>query len=279
MAAPGDSGRKIRVCLSGATGNVGRCLAGGILAAADLTLVSAVARSAAGRDLGEMLGGEPVGVTVSGNLDEALRIPADVLIDYTHPSVIRAHTLAALEAGLAVVVGTSGLKPDDYPEIEQAALAAGVGVATGNFAVTAALMQHLARIAAAHVPNWEIVEYNKAAKPDVPSATAIELAEMLSAVRAPARPIADEARIGPYMDSRGADIEGTRVHSVRLPGFASACEVVFGLPGERLTVRFDEEGGSGEPFVFGSLLAARLMVSRRGLYRGLDRLLFGLDED
>ncbi len=279
MAAQQKSESRIRVCLSGATGNVGRCLADGILQADDMVLVSAVARSAAGRDLGEALDREPIGVTVSGSLAEALRMPADVLIDYTHPSVIRDHTLAALKAGLAVVVGTSGLKPDDYPEIEQAALAAGVGVATGNFAVTAALMQYLARIAAAHVPNWEIVEYNKAAKPDVPSATAVELAEMLSAVQKPTRPVADAERIGPYMESRGADIEGTRVHSVRLPGFASACEVVFGLPSERLSLRFDEEGGNGEPFVFGTLLAARLMVKRRGLYRGLDRLMFGPDED
>ena len=279
MPAQQNSESRIRVCLSGATGAVGRSLANGIREARDMVLVSAVARSAAGRDLGEALGRDPIGVTVSGSLTEALRTPADVLIDYTHPSVIRDHTLSALEAGLAVVVGTSGLKPDDYPEIEKAALAAGVGVATGNFAVTAALMQHLAKIAAAHLPNWEIVEYNKAAKPDVPSATGIELAEMLSAVQKPRRPVADTERIGPYMDSRGADVEGTRVHSVRLPGFASACEVIFGLPGERLSLRFDEQGGSGEPFVFGSLLAARLMVKRRGLYRGLDRLMFGPDED
>lgn len=266
---------EIRVCLAGATGQIGRRLVPAILEATDLKLVSAVARRAAGSDLGPALGGPALGITLQADVAGALTAtPADVLIDYTHPTAVLAHVRAALACGVAVVVGTSGLKAGDFPEIATLAAAAGVGVATGNFSVTAALLQHLARIAARHVPEWEIVEYNKAAKPDVPSGTAGELAEMLGAVRRPQPAVADIHPIGPHDEARGAVIAGTRVHSVRLSGFASACEVIFGMPGERLSLRQDC-AESAEPFVFGTLFAARQVVSRPGLHRGLDSLLFG----
>ena len=265
---------EIRVCLAGATGQIGRRLVPAILEATDLKLVSAVARRAAGSDLGEALGGASLGIALRGSVEEALaRTPADVLIDYTHPTAVLAHVRAALAGGVAVVVGTSGLKAADYPEIAAAAATAGVGVATGNFSLTAALLQHLAKIAARHVPQWEIVEYNKAAKPDVPSGTAGELAEMLGAIRHPQAAVADTHPIGPHDEARGAVIAGTRVHSVRLAGFASACEVVFGMPGERLSLRQDC-AESAEPFVFGTLFAARRVATQPGLHRGLDSLLF-----
>lgn len=266
---------EIRVCLAGATGQIGRRLVPAILEAADLKLVSAVARRAAGSDLGLALGGPALGLTLEADVAGALTTtPADVLIDYTHPTAVLAHVRAALARGVAVVVGTSGLKAGDFPEIAAQAAAAGVGVATGNFSVTAALLQHLAKIAARHVPEWEIVEYNKAAKPDVPSGTAGELAEMLGAIRRPQPAVADIHPIGPHDEARGAAIAGTRVHSVRLSGFASACEIVFGMPGERLSLRQDC-AESAEPFVFGTLFAARQVVARPGLHRGLDSLLFG----
>lgn len=265
---------EISICLAGATGQIGRRLVPAIVEAADMKLVSAVARQAAGRDLGEAIGGAPLGIAVQADVNEALAgAPVDVLIDYTHPTAVRGHVLAALARGVAVVVGTSGLKAADYGEIDAAATAAGVGVATGNFSLTAALLQHLAKIAARHVPQWEIVEYNKAAKPDVPSGTGGELAEMLGAIRRPQPAAADTDPIGPHDEARGADIAGTRVHSVRLEGFASACEVIFGMPGERLSLRHDC-AESAEPFVFGTLFAAREVASRPGLHRGLDSLLF-----
>lgn len=267
--------RHISVCLAGATGQIGRRLVRAILEADDMTLVAAVARGAAGRDLGEALGGPPLGLAVTATLDEALNgTPVDVVIDYTHPSMVRDHVLTALGRGAAVVVGTSGLKAADYPAIAAAAMAAGVGVATGNFSLTAALLQHLAKIAARHVPQWEVIEYNKATKPDVPSGTGTELAEMLSAIRPPEPAEADVHPMGPHDEARGASVSGTRVHSIRLAGYASACEVVFGLPGERLSLRQDC-AESAEPFVFGTLFAARQVVARPGLHRGLDSLLFG----
>jgi 4-hydroxy-tetrahydrodipicolinate reductase len=146
-------------------------------------------------------------------------------------------------------------------------------VAAGNFSLTAAMAQAAALLAARHLPNWEIVDYASATKPDVPSGTARELAERLGAVRSPTlgRPL--EETDGPR-EARGATVGGAQVHSVRLPSFVVSTEVVFGLPDERLSIRHDA-GGSPTPYVTGTLLAARAAPERVGLTRGLDALLLG----
>ncbi len=100
----------IRVCVAGATGWTGSAVAGALLASNDVQLVSAIARRQAGVDIGVALGGAEVGVTIVPSLDEALAAPADVLIDYTGPESVKARILAALDAGLRVVVGTSGAR-------------------------------------------------------------------------------------------------------------------------------------------------------------------------
>ena len=131
--------------------------------------------------------------------------------------------------------------------------------------------QAAALLVAKYIPNWEVIDYAKAGKPDVPSGTARELAERLSAVQRPnlGYPIADIA--GPK-EARGADVDGTRVHSVRLPSFVVSTEVVFGMPEERMTIRFDA-GSSPAPYVSGTLLAAKAVINHVGLIRGLDTLL------
>ena len=263
----------LKLCLAGATGWTGKAIARGAMDAPDLALVSAVSRSAAGQDLGEALGGDAVGVPVSADVHEALA-GVDVLIDYTSATAVKPNTLAAIGAGVAVVIGSSGLSAADYEEIDAAARAASVGVvASGNFSLTAAMLQAGALLAARHLPQWEVIDYAKATKPDVPSGTARELAERLGQVRRPELGRAIEELQGPR-EARGAGVEGTRVHSVRLPSFVVSTEVVFGLPDERLTMRHDA-GNSPEPYVAGTLAAARLAPGRVGLTRGLDTLLLG----
>jgi 4-hydroxy-tetrahydrodipicolinate reductase len=195
-----------------------------------------------------------------------------VLVDYTVHDVAKEHALAAIERGVAVVIGTSGLTAADYAEIDVAATAAGVGaVAAGNFSLTAAMASAGALLAARHLPAWEVIDYAKATKPDVPSGTARELAERLSEV-APSpigRPLDQIA--GP-VEARGATVGTGQVHSVRLPGFVVSTEVVFGLTDERLTIRHDA-GGTPAPYVAGTLIAVRAVRGRVGLTRGLDTLL------
>jgi 4-hydroxy-tetrahydrodipicolinate reductase len=253
----------LAICVAGATGWTGSAIVDAVVAADDLELRSAVARSAAGSSLG--------GVTVSATVSEALD-GVDVLIDYTSHEAAKEHALTAISQGVAVVIGSSGLSAADFEAIGAAATARGVGVvAAGNFSLTAAMAQAGALLAARHLPSWEIVDYASAGKPDAPSGTARELAERLSAVRPPAVevPVGDVAGA---REARGADIAGTQVHSVRLPSFVVSTEVVFGLPDERLTIRHDA-GGTPVPYVAGTLLAARAAPGRVGLTRGLDTLL------
>ncbi|WP_326595112.1 4-hydroxy-tetrahydrodipicolinate reductase [Streptomyces sp. NBC_01803] len=264
----------IRVCVAGATGWTGGAVARALLGADGLELVSAVARTHAGRDLGAAWGGEPVGVPVTGTVLEALAAaPADVLVDYTSHEAVRAHVGAAIERGVAVVVGSSGLTAADYAAIDEAATARGVGVvAAGNFSVTAALAQAAALLVAPHLPHAEVIDYASAGKRDAPSGTARELAERLSGTERAVTPPMTPADGPP--EARGAEVGRVRVHSLRLPSFSVSTEVVFGLSDERLTIRHDA-GGSAAPYVAGTLLAIRAVTTRPGLTRGLDTLLLG----
>ncbi|HET9740061.1 MAG TPA: 4-hydroxy-tetrahydrodipicolinate reductase [Solirubrobacteraceae bacterium] len=248
----------LSICVAGATGWTGSAVAEAVAGADDLELRSAVSRSAAGGEIG----GAPVFATVDEALDGV-----DVLIDYTAHDVVKGHVLGAIERGVSVVVGSSGLTAADYEEIDAAARARGVGVvASGNFSVTAAMAQAAALLAARHLDRWEVIDYASAAKPDAPSGTARELAERLGAVR---RPAVDVPATQP---ARGEEVGGTRVHSLRLPSFTVSTEVVFAAPDERLSIRHDA-GSSAAPYVAGTLLAARAAPGRVGLTRGLDTLL------
>ena len=251
-----DDAPMLSVLIAGATGWTGAPLAEAVRAADDLELAGGIARS--GADF--------------ASVEAALAATeADVLVDFTKPGVVRGHVDAALAAGLHVVVGTSGLTARDYEEIDVAARAAGRGViAAGNYSVLAATLLHAATLAAGHVAHWEVIDYGSAGKSDVPSGTARELAERLGAAT-PADHDAD--LIGPP-EARGADVAGTRVHSLRLPGYALSTDVILATAGERLVIRH-EAGASADPYVAGTLMTIRRVGGVTGVLRGLDRLLFG----
>ncbi len=249
---------QIRVCVAGVTGWTGSAVAAAVRDAADLDLVSGVSRSDADNH---------------SSVAEALdAVEADVLVDYTHAEAVRENVSAAIERGVNVVVGSSGLSADDYSEIAKAARDHGVGVvAAGNFSITAAVLLKAAVDAARHLDAWEVIDYASDTKPDAPSGTARELAERLAEVRAPAQPVPIDDVLG-QREARGAPVAGSQVHSLRLPSFVVSTEIVFAAPGERLSIRHDA-GDSPDPYVAGTLLAIRSVVGRTGLTRGLDRLL------
>src|SRR3546814_2273193 len=144
-----------KICMAGVTGWTGKAIAAGILDAADLALTGALARKAAGIDVGDVLGREPVGVTITADLGAALD-GAEVLIDYTHPDAVKDHARPAIHRGISVVIGPSGLTAADYDALDAEARKAGVGVlAAGNFSLTAALVQPFALIAARHIEHFE----------------------------------------------------------------------------------------------------------------------------
>lgn len=263
----------IRICVAGATGWAGSMVTRTILGTGEFQLVGAIARQKVGQDVGEVFGLPKANIPIVQTLEETLHTTIDVLIDYTDPTSVKARTLKALDHGIRVVVGTSGLTAEDYAEIEAKAQQRELGViAAGNFSLTAALAKHFALIAAQYLPSWEIIDYASASKIDAPSGTVQELAEELGQ-RASQHLEVSLEQIHGSKEARGATIVGTQVHSLRLPGYIIAFETIFGLPDERLTIRHDA-GPGAEPYVSGTLLAARRVMQLTRLVRGLDHLLF-----
>lgn len=263
---------KLKVCVAGATGWAGSELSQAIFNTNDMELVAAISRSKAGKTLGEVIGIEELATPIFGTVEEALKTNPDVFVEYTKPDAAKLHVLSALKSGAHVVIGTSGLSNDDYNEIDSAAKEAQRGVlAVGNFALTAVLLQKFAEMAAKYIPHWEIIDYAHADKKDAPSGTARELANRLSKIR--------EAKLDVPLDeidglkeTRGARLQGTQVHSVRLPGYVISIDAIFGMPDQKLILRH-ESGTSAEPYASGALLAIREVSKLIGLHRGLDSVM------
>lgn len=262
----------IKVCLAGATGWAGSALARAISGTPDLQLVAAVSRRQAGRKLGEVLGIPELDVTLSGSAEQALQTTCDVFVEYTRPEVAKENVSAALRQGVHVVLGTSGLADSDLDELGELARQRKVGLlAVGNFSTAAMVLGKSAEMAARQLPQWEILDYASATKPDAPSGTARELAFKLSKIRAPEITIPIDRTQG-CVESRGATLNGTQVHAVRLPGHVLSVEVVFGTGDEKLSIRYDA-GSSPEPYVEGALVAIRRVNTFTGLKRGLDSVM------
>ncbi|HEV7209710.1 MAG TPA: 4-hydroxy-tetrahydrodipicolinate reductase [Mycobacteriales bacterium] len=205
---------------------------------------------------------------------EALR-GAQVVVDFTRPAAVMDNIRWCLDAGLSVVVGTSGFEQQRLAQV-RGWLAdkpdQGVLVAP-NFGIAAVLMMRFAALAAPYLESVEIIELHHPAKLDAPSGTARRTAELVAAARrragrAPAGPDAtSEALDG----ARGARVEDIPVHSVRMTGLVAHQQVLFGGPGETLTIRHDSL--DRDSFMPGVLLAVRQILDRPGLTVGLEALL------
>lgn len=264
---------KTRVCIAGATGWAGAALSKGVISDNTLELVAGVSRKSKGSNLSEILHVDAEYIPVFGTVEEALsQVECDVLVEFTLPEIAKHNVTIALEKGIDVVIGTSGLTEEDYLEIEKIANKNQRSVlAVGNFAITVVLLQKFSEIAAKFIPNFEIIDYADQNKIDAPSGSALELANRLSKIQQPNEAVPEDSMIGPK-ESRGAKINGVRVHSLRLPSYVISLEAVFGLNNERLTIRHDS-GTGAEPYVKGGILAIKKINSFKGLKRGLDSVM------
>ncbi|MBV7407968.1 4-hydroxy-tetrahydrodipicolinate reductase [Maritimibacter sp. DP1N21-5] len=255
----------MRVCVGGITGWTGGEIARAVEAAEDMELVAGLSRSRAGTEV--------LGAPCFGTIEEALTVDWDVLIDYTARDAVLHHTLASLGAGRRVVIGTSGLTAEDFARIEAASKDAGVGVvASGNFALTAALMTRFSIMAADYLDWFEIIDYSRPKKTDAPTGTARELAERMGAVKQPRYEV-DPATVNGEPGLRGGTINGVQVHSLRMPSYSATVTSTFANGNSRLTITHDADTHSADILVPGTLLAARRVMEMQGLTRGLDRLL------
>lgn len=262
----------VKVAVCGALGRMGKEVVKAVVQATDLELVGAVDRGAEQSiDVGEAAGLGTIGVEVVQDLERLTHPLPDVMVDFTEPASVMANVLRALGMGMHVVVGTTGLSQGDLAQIHEAAMAAGRGVIVApNFAIGAVLMMHFAAQAAKYFPHVEIIELHHEKKKDAPSGTAIKTAEMISAVRSEGSGESSDSEES-VPGARGGSFSGIRLHSVRLPGFIAHQEVIFGLPGQVLTLRHDST--SRESFMPGVLLAIRRVVKSQGLTYGLEKLM------
>ena len=191
---------------------------------------------------------------------------ADIWVDFTTPKAVAANIEAALNAGMHPVVGTSGMAATDQQRL--IALAAEKhlgGVIAPNFGISAVLLMQFAAKAAAYFPDAEVIEMHHEDKLDAPSGTAKATAQMIAAARQEApRPTTDAP-------AHGEKIDGVPVHAVRLPGYVAHEQVLFGAPGEALTIR--QDSFDRESFMAGVAVAIAKVHTLDTLVIGLEHLL------
>jgi 4-hydroxy-tetrahydrodipicolinate reductase len=250
----------MRVGVLGAGGKMGREVCRAVAEAADIELVAAIDPSHAGTQI--------EGCAVTGSIEDLAHAQTSVAVDFTHPSTVMPNVRWCLRSGIHAVVGTTGITPADLDELRALTGEAHCIVAP-NFALGAVLLVRFAAEAARHFDAAEVIELHHDQKADAPSGTAIATARAIGAARTGSWS-APEA-VGPYAGSRGTEVDGVPVHAVRLPGLLAHEEVLFGGPGQVLSLRHDTTDRSA--FVPGVLLAVRAVADRPGLTVGLDPLL------
>ena len=252
----------------GAGGRMGLEVCHAVSDAADLELVAAIDPAHAGDDA--------CGRTIVGEVNALTDLGAEVVVDFTIAEAVRHNVTHYAEQGIHAVIGTSGLSEGDIARMETLFSGSGANaVVVPNFAIGAVLLLHLSRIAAPHMDGVEIIELHHDAKRDAPSGTAMHTAAVIASARRdagsgplPADPTTDFVLPG----ARGAEAPGgVHVHSVRLPGLVAHEEVIFGSPGQSLSIRHDSY--DRRSFMPGVLLAVRAVAGRPGLTVGLEALL------
>lgn len=262
--------QRIRVVIHGAAGRMGREVLSALCWDPELEAVGAVDLKA-DRDYLSLPDGSGE-IPFSSNLEEIL-VPArpDVLVDFTIREAAMPAARLAAKQGVNLVIGTTGLSPSDVEEIEKLCREGGVGaVVAPNFSLGAVLMIHLAKLAARYFDYAEIIEKHHEAKADAPSGTALATARAMAESRG--KPFNyPELKKESLSGTRGGQIEGVSVHSVRLPGLLAHQEVILGAPGQTLTIRHDSI--SRESFMPGVIMAIKRVVQAKGLIYGLETLL------
>jgi len=245
----------IRVGVLGARGRVGTEVCKAVDAAEDMELVAMV-------DAGDWM----FNVADAG---------AEVVVDFTHPDVVMDNVRFCVDQGIHAVVGTTGFTEARLAQIREWLVPKpDLGVlVVPNFAIGAILCMRFAAMAARFYESVEIIELHHPRKADAPSGTAARTASLIAAARAQTEMApSPDATSSALHGARGADVDGVRVHSVRLTGLVAHQEVLLGTAGETLTIRHDTL--SREAFVPGVLLALeKLPTLPAGLTVGLEQLL------
>lgn len=263
---------KMRVLVSGAGGNMGREVVRAVMAEEDMELVAAVDPREVGKDIGEICGLTRLGIDVTEDLNSALKnIKTDAVVDFTSPFAVMKNIETIIDNGVDLVVGTTGITNADVERIKKRAGKKGVkGVIAPNFALGAVLMMKVSRMISRYFDSVEIIELHHDKKVDAPSGTAIKTAQMILEERGFESPSLPE-EIEKIEGVRGGELEGIKIHSVRLPGMVAHQQVIFGGLGQTLTVRHDSLNRTS--FMPGVIMALRKLPEIEGIVFGLEHLI------
>lgn len=211
------------------------------------------------------------GVPVFTDKSDLVGLDAEVWVDFTIPKVAYENTHFALENGFRPVVGTTGFTQEQIADLMTLSADKKLGsLIAPNFAIGAVLLMEFAAKASKYFPDLEIIELHHDKKKDAPSGTAVKTAELIREARAYKKQgAADEEET--LAGARGAEFDGFRIHSVRLPGLVAHQEVIFGAQGEGLTLRHDSYDRIS--FMSGVNLGIKEVVQREQLVYGLEHLL------
>jgi 4-hydroxy-tetrahydrodipicolinate reductase len=262
----------LRVVVHGALGKMGQQVIDAVCHEPEMEMVGAVDLKVA-QDRLPLPDGSGT-VPSSSDLDSILTgCQPDVMVDFTIARATMPAARTAADRGVNLVIGTTGLTTDDIAEIEQLSREHKIGaVVAPNFALGAVIMMHLAKIAGKYFDYAEIIELHHHLKADAPSGTALSTAGAMAKARGKPFQLPKQKK---SLASRGEQVEGVTLHSVRLPGFMAHQEVILGAPGQTLSIRHDTI--NRECYMPGVILAIKQVVQRKGLTYGLDVLL-GLRE-
>lgn len=216
---------------------------------------------------------ELFGARYVANLEALGSDVPDVVIDFSTPEGVATSAAWCAEHGVALVVGATGLSSEQRGALEEAATHVGVVVAS-NFSIGAVLQERFAAMAAPYFDRVEIIELHHDKKVDAPSGTSMTTARSIGEARRAAgqRPLVDPTTRQTLPGARGAEgAEGIKIHSVRLPGLVAHQEVLFGAPGEGLTIRHDSF--DRQSFVHGVALALEHIDSSPRLIDGISSLI------
>ncbi len=258
----------IKVVVHGALGKVGGEVVSALGREPGIRLVGAVDLKAKEDYLRKPDGSGAV--PLASDLDYILgSCQPDVVVDFTIAQATMPAVRIATQRGVNLVIGTTGLSADEIKEIEQLSLDHQVGaIVAPNFALGAVLMMHLAKLAAKYFDYAEIIELHHHLKADAPSGTALSTARMMAEARGKPFDVPEQKQAA---NSRGEQVEGIAIHSVRLPGLLAHQEVILGGPGQTLRIRHDTI--SRECFMPGVIIAIKKVIGHKGLVYGLDALL------
>lgn len=259
-------GRPIRIAICGIRGRMGQELHGDLAQDGEIAVVG-------GCDPRPPIDAAPPSqIPITPSLAGLLSlVPIDVVVDFTTAEAAAENAVVALERSIPVVIGTTGLTDRDLQNIDALARKSNVGALVApNFAIGANLLLQFAKVASKFFGAAEIIEIHHDGKIDAPSGTALMIARAMRAARG--EPFAgDHVSKHVVPGTRGGVAEDIHVHSLRMPGFVASHQVIFGGPGQSLTIRHDSIGR--ESFVPGVAFAVKEIRSRVGLVYGLDHLM------